>query len=275
MIVERLQGGWHSPMYAFFQAEVSVGYDEGHKYHFFKCASRKCKGRVKRVFATIWTQRIMLPCLISRVMQLGALVRILLSQHSKRHSPEGVMDQYSLHSLAKVNNLSKYLTMLILLKNRWVLHLYFNCSHLWTFRAYIARWCAENNHSHRIVKDHQFDILMKAGHPGTSLPSPSTVLCDIKAAFEQCCECIDTILKVSLQICIMDCLFNLCIGTLQACTFYNWCMDIPKSLGLHHLDSAPTPLQKDFGILTWYHWGAKGNISAWIWYSTELIVYSI
>ena len=45
MIVEHLQGGWHSPMYAFFQAEVSVGYDEGHKYHFFKCASRKCKGK--------------------------------------------------------------------------------------------------------------------------------------------------------------------------------------------------------------------------------------
>ena len=45
MIVECLQGGWRSPVYAFFQAEVSVGYDEGHKYHFFKCASGKCKGK--------------------------------------------------------------------------------------------------------------------------------------------------------------------------------------------------------------------------------------
>ena len=45
MIVERLQVGWRSPVYAFFQAEVSVGYDEGRKYHFFKCASVKCKGK--------------------------------------------------------------------------------------------------------------------------------------------------------------------------------------------------------------------------------------
>jgi hypothetical protein len=45
VIVERLQGGWRSPVYAFFQAEVSVGYDKGRKYHFFKCASGKCKGK--------------------------------------------------------------------------------------------------------------------------------------------------------------------------------------------------------------------------------------
>jgi len=73
--------------------------------------------RVKRVFAATWTRRIVPPRLISRVMQLGASVRILSSQHSKRHSSEGVMDQYSLRSLAKVNNPSKYLTVLILLKN--------------------------------------------------------------------------------------------------------------------------------------------------------------
>jgi len=75
--------------------------------------SGSARERVKRVFATTWTQRIVLPHLISRVMQLGALVRILSSQHSKRHSPEGMMDQYSLRLLAKVNNPSKYLTALI------------------------------------------------------------------------------------------------------------------------------------------------------------------
>jgi hypothetical protein len=45
VIVEHLQVGWRSPVYAFFHAEVSVGYDEGRKYHFFKCASGKCKGK--------------------------------------------------------------------------------------------------------------------------------------------------------------------------------------------------------------------------------------
>jgi len=62
---------------------------------------------------------------------------------------------------------------------------------------------------------------MKAGRPGTSLPSPITVSRDIKAAFECCRERIDTILQVSLPICIMDFLFNHCIGTLRACTLCN------------------------------------------------------
>ena len=45
VIVERLQANWHSAIYGFFQENVSVGYDEGCKYHFFKCASRNCKGK--------------------------------------------------------------------------------------------------------------------------------------------------------------------------------------------------------------------------------------
>jgi hypothetical protein len=73
--------------------------------------------RVTRVFAATRTRRIALPHPISRVTQLSASVRMLSRQHLKRHSPEGVMDQYLQRSLAKVNNLSKYLTALILLKN--------------------------------------------------------------------------------------------------------------------------------------------------------------
>ena len=46
------------------------------------------------------------------------------------------------------------------------------------------------------VKDCQFENFMKAGWPGTTLPSLITVLHDIQAAFEKCCECIDNILKV-------------------------------------------------------------------------------
>ena len=82
----------------------------------------------------------------------------------------------------------------------------------------------------KYCKDHHFEILMKAGWPGTSLPSPSTVSQDIKAAFKSCHEHINNILKVSFRICFMDCSFNLCIGTLQVYTFCNQCMDIPISL---------------------------------------------
>jgi len=73
--------------------------------------------RVKRVFAATWTRRIALPHPISRVTQLGASVRMLSMRHLKRGSPERVMDQYLQCLLAKVNNPSKYLTALILLKN--------------------------------------------------------------------------------------------------------------------------------------------------------------
>jgi hypothetical protein len=42
---------------------------------------------------------------------------MLSMRHLKRGSPERVMDQYLQRLLAKVNNPSKYLTALILLKN--------------------------------------------------------------------------------------------------------------------------------------------------------------
>jgi hypothetical protein len=72
---------------------------------------------VKRVFAATWTRRTVMAHPISSVMQLSASVRMLSRRHLKIHSPEGVMDQYLQCSLAKVNNPSKYLTALILLKN--------------------------------------------------------------------------------------------------------------------------------------------------------------
>lgn len=49
-----------------------------------------------------------------------------------------------------------------------------------------------------IVKDREFLHLMKAGRPGTSIPTPVTVSRDIKISFEKCRERIDKILKVSL-----------------------------------------------------------------------------
>jgi hypothetical protein len=65
-------------------------------------------------------------------------------------------------------------------------------------RAHIARWCAESNRPFKVVEDREFKTLMKARRPGTSIPSPLTVSCDVKAAFERCRERIDTFLKVGL-----------------------------------------------------------------------------
>ena len=62
-------------------------------------------------------------------------------------------------------------------------------------RAHIARWCAESNRPMNLVKDRQFEYLMKAGRPGASIPSPMTVSRDIHASFKKCRDRIDTILK--------------------------------------------------------------------------------
>ena len=49
-----------------------------------------------------------------------------------------------------------------------------------------------------IVKDRHFEQLMKAGRPGTSLPSPMTVARDVKLSFDTCRSCIDKILNVRI-----------------------------------------------------------------------------
>jgi hypothetical protein len=91
---------------------------------------------------------------------------------------------------------------------------------------------------------------MQAGRPGTSLPCPSTVSRDIKAAFKICRERIDELLKVSFWIYFMDCSFNLYIESLRAPTFCNRCMDIPKSPGFPCLDSAVTARGKALVVFT-------------------------
>ena len=39
----RLRRGWGSPIYSFFSPDVKIGYENGRKYHFFKCNARVCK----------------------------------------------------------------------------------------------------------------------------------------------------------------------------------------------------------------------------------------
>ena len=63
-------------------------------------------------------------------------------------------------------------------------------------RARIVRWCAESNRPIKLVDDREFHSLMKAGRPGTSIPSQKTVSRDIHLAFEKCRLRVDQILQV-------------------------------------------------------------------------------
>ncbi|KAF8869644.1 hypothetical protein BD779DRAFT_1681862 [Infundibulicybe gibba] len=38
-----LQATWQSPVYGFFKRDVQVGFEDGRKYHLFRCAAQKCK----------------------------------------------------------------------------------------------------------------------------------------------------------------------------------------------------------------------------------------
>ena len=214
----------------------------GHKYHFFKCASGMCKAKGQKGVCHYLNLKDCTAMSNLKSHAVRCFGHNLAKSAFKKTQPrgcDGSIFAVFTHQGQQPIKISHHAHTTK--ESRLGLHLCFECSHLWNFRAHIARWCAKNNCPHRIIKDHQFDILMKARHLETSLPSPMTVSCNIRATFECCHECINTTLKVSLWICIMDCLFNLCIGTLQACTFFNWCGDIPELLGLHCLDGASTP----------------------------------
>ena len=47
--LERLRANWHSPVYGFFKSKVVIDYDDSRKFHFFQCAAKCCKGKVKGV----------------------------------------------------------------------------------------------------------------------------------------------------------------------------------------------------------------------------------
>src|ERR1700709_1428235 len=47
-LIERLQKGWTSPVYAFFEPTPSIEYVNGRRSHVFKCMGKGCKQRVRR-----------------------------------------------------------------------------------------------------------------------------------------------------------------------------------------------------------------------------------
>ena len=44
----RLSKDWNAPVYAFYQPVPEIGYEDGRRYHSFRCAARSCKQRIRR-----------------------------------------------------------------------------------------------------------------------------------------------------------------------------------------------------------------------------------
>lgn len=60
----------------------------------------------------------------------------------------------------------------------------------------IVWWVFESMHPFKIVKDCQFQSLMKTGRPGYYIPSPQTVSHDVKQVFVRCWQRIAKMLQV-------------------------------------------------------------------------------
>ena len=82
------------------------------------------KAKARRLFATIRIRRIAPPHLTLEIMLSSALAVMLLTPLLKTGIPLDVMDQSLLHLLAKVNNPSKFLIVLILLRNLGACYFY-------------------------------------------------------------------------------------------------------------------------------------------------------
>jgi hypothetical protein len=69
-------------------------------------------------------------------------------------------------------------------------------------RVEVVRWVAENMWPFLIVNDRSFRKLMKTGRPDYRIPSPHTVLRDVKNVFVHCRQRIATILQVCITLVI-------------------------------------------------------------------------
>jgi hypothetical protein len=180
---ERLRCSWRSPAYGFFKTSVKIGYDDrGRKYHFFQCAAKKCKsnGGVRRYQDS--KDRSATGNLKSHAIRCFGhdAVETAFGETSKDGSRNGsIFAAFSRQGQQPNAGSHRSLTN-------------------YELRAHIARWCVESSRPVYMVQDRQFLLLMKAGRPGTTVPSHATVKRDIKVAFHQSIQRIDEQLKVSI-----------------------------------------------------------------------------
>ncbi|KAH9045980.1 hypothetical protein EDB84DRAFT_1265619, partial [Lactarius hengduanensis] len=175
---EQLQSTWRSAVYGFFKTKVHIGYDQGRKFHFFRCAAQRCKGSggVRRYqdskdrSATSNLKSHAIKCFGNDAVAAAFSGGDSATQDGSifaafaRQGQEPVTVSHRAHLSEET-------------------------------RAHIAKWCAESSRPLSIVNDREFKVLMKAGRPGTTIPSQKTVSRDIQAAFDKCRLRVDRILK--------------------------------------------------------------------------------
>ncbi|KIL63556.1 hypothetical protein M378DRAFT_79508, partial [Amanita muscaria Koide BX008] len=169
---ERLQKTWRSPIYGFFKSDIKINTENNRTFHFFKCAATRCKvkGGGVRHYQDSQDRAATSNLKAHAVKCFGA--DVVEAAFNKTSS--GTQDGSIFASFARLGQ------GLVSISHR-------------------AHTTDEtSNRPMNIVKDRQFRHLMKAGRPGTSLPTPMTVARDVKLCFETCRVRIDKILKEHL-----------------------------------------------------------------------------
>ncbi|KIK90253.1 hypothetical protein PAXRUDRAFT_152033, partial [Paxillus rubicundulus Ve08.2h10] len=152
-----LKKTWHSPVYTFFSDNVSIQYYNNCLCHFFPCGSQKCKTKLGGVYHYQDTKD-------------------KFSMTNLKHHAIGCFSEDAVNNAHKGKDAGT---------NSGLIFVAFACQGQqpvnYTHRAHKLRsWLCE---------------LLCAGHPNIHLPSPDTLSCNIKMAFELCGQCVGKILR--------------------------------------------------------------------------------
>ncbi|KAG2751361.1 hypothetical protein P692DRAFT_20727481, partial [Suillus brevipes Sb2] len=172
MMGRAIEKEWNSPIYAFYHPVPDIGYHEGRCYHEFKCAATECKKGVQHFLDKKDAKS-------TSNMQKHA--KICWGEETVKLADETKNSQEARTIISGAKDGSITVSFKRTGKGKVT---YSHWQHTRTeTKAEIVRWVAESLRPFTIVKDRGFQSLMKTGRPEYYIPSPLTVLCDVKLVF--------------------------------------------------------------------------------------------
>ncbi|TFK80651.1 hypothetical protein K466DRAFT_503539, partial [Polyporus arcularius HHB13444] len=172
---EELQKGWTSSVYAFYSSDVTIGYEEGCRYHEFKCMGKSCK--LKKPI-----RRFLDKDDVSSTGNLRKHAKKCWGEEAVALADQAEHAEEVRRTIVKGILRDGTITMHFARKKGQVTYSHRPHTKAET-RTEIARWCCEVLRPWAIVRDRGFQCVMKTGRPNHYIPSPSTVSRDAKGLF--------------------------------------------------------------------------------------------
>jgi hypothetical protein len=186
---------WRSPVYSFFNPEVTIEIHKGRVSHVFTCSAKKCKStrNVRRYqdtgdkSSTANLRHHAVRCFSEDIVKNGesggSRSGNIFSAFA-RQGQQSVTYSHRAHSSTEFRYVHNFKFYVLFLR---LMYIYIS--------AHIAKWVAESNRPANIVSDPELINLLTTGHPHLKVPSPNTVRRDIKAAYLKCRERITNLLR--------------------------------------------------------------------------------